>query len=205
MYSLAVNIDGFQKRRKSTAVFHVLAGCFILIGSANLAKHDQFQHLLSLLPGIIISLASIVYGFLRKRIDPSGKWNSYLRILQLVAFSKLAVSLSGSTNNWEFICMLLWAAISLLLLFSERRIFQDPHIRMNKEGILIPGIMDSHLLHWFEIQDVVIREDFITIFRESNKYLQFELNTDVSEAQRAEMHAFCTTALQNALKPSEIN
>ena len=62
-------------------------------------------------------------------------------------------------------------------MFSERRIFQQTTIYFSEDGIKIPGYYRDHLLKWNEISEVVVREDFLTLFNTSQS---IEANTSAS-------------------------
>ena len=89
------------------------------------------------------------------------------------------------------------------MLFTERKIFHDAQIILKKEGIFVPGYFNSHHFSWSMIKDVVIRNDYITIFRTNEKYLQFELVTDVDALAIEEMNGFCREQVNNIDKPIE--
>jgi hypothetical protein len=203
MYQLAVKIDGIEKRKRSTGLLHVLSGCFLLLGTANYAKYAHYQSLVSALPSLLIAIVSIAYGLFRTRFDVSAKYNPYIRILQFVGFAKLAVSMFGVGTTWDYVSMLLWSVVSLMLLFTERKIFHDAQIILKKEGIFVPGYFNSHHFSWSMIKDVVIRNDYITIFKTNEKYLQFELVIDIDALTIEEMNGFCREQVNNIDKPIE--
>jgi hypothetical protein len=76
-------------------------------------------------------------------------------------------------------------------MFSERKIFNETTIYFIEEGIKIPGYYTDHLVRWEEISEVVVREDFLTLFHINKKYLQFQVMQDLSTLEVAKMNAFC--------------
>ena len=76
-------------------------------------------------------------------------------------------------------------------MFSERRIFQETIIYFDENGIRIPGFYREHLVKWEEISDVVIREDFLTIFHVKKKYLQYQVMQNLSTLEMVKMNDYC--------------
>lgn len=204
MYPLAVKIESIEKRKRNTGLLHVFAGCFLVMGTATYFKTSHFQNLIAVFPSFIIALASIVYGLFRKKLDALAKYNPYLRILQFVGFAKLGISMIGLGSSWNYVSMLCWAVVSLLLLFTERRVFHDTDLVVKKEGIFIPGFFNRQL-PWSAIKDVVIRNDYITIFKTNEKYLQFELMSDIDALELQKLNAFCKEQVNEFAKPLESN
>jgi hypothetical protein len=91
----------------------------------------------------------------------------------------------------DYIGFLLFDLFWILLMFYEMWIFQQNTIYFKDEGIQIPGYYRDHLLKWEELSDVVVREDFVTIFNVNEKYLQYQVMQDLSILEVAKMNAFC--------------
>lgn len=204
MYLLAVKIESIEKRKRNTGLLHVFSGCFLLMGTATYFKTAHFQNLIAVIPSFLIAFASIVYGLFRNKLDAIAKYNPYLRILQFVAFAKLGISMIGPGSSWNYVSMLCWAVVSLLLLFTERRVFHDTDLIVKKEGIFIPGFFNRQL-PWSAIKEVVIRKDYITIFKTNEKYLQFELLSDIDTLELQKLNAFCKEQVNEIAKPLETN
>ncbi|MER3463785.1 MAG: hypothetical protein C4329_04560 [Chitinophagaceae bacterium] len=203
MYQLAVKIEGMEKRKRSTGLLHVLSGCFLLMGAANYFKYTHYQQFWSAAPSFAIALLSVVYGLFRTKWDVKAKYNPYMRLLQFVCFVKLGIAMVMVGGTWDYVSMLVWAAVSLMLLFTERKIFHDAQLLLKKDGIFIPGYFNSHHFNWSTLKDVVVRNDYITIFKANEKYLQFELLTDLNTLQLEEVNNFCKTQLNDINKPIE--
>ena len=85
-----------------------------------------------------------------------------------------------------------------VLLLTERKIFTETIIKLETEGIKIPGYYKEHLINWSEVENVVVREDFITIFHVKQKYLQFQVMQDLSTLETAKLNAFCKEMSEQA-------
>jgi len=198
MYSIAVKIDDFEKRRRSSALLHLAIGLFLLIKSADYYKYTEYKKFLPVAPLLIVASLSLFYGLFRKKLDVSGSANFWLRCFQLFAYVLLGFLLVGKASNFEIIIAFVFALFCLVLLFTERKIFTESIILLKEEGIIIPGYYKEHLVHWNEIENVVIREDFITIFHIKQKYLQFQVKQDLSTLELAKMNAFCSEKKEQA-------
>jgi len=81
--------------------------------------------------------------------------------------------------------------LCIVLMFSERKIFNDTTVYLNEDGIKIPGYYRDHLVKWNEVSEIVVREDFLTIFKNNKKYLQYQVVQDLSTLEVAKMNAYC--------------
>ncbi len=98
----------------------------------------------------------------------------------------------------EYTSVFMFALLSLMLMFSEKRIFQETIIYFSKMGVQIPGDYKDFLLLWKELSSVVVREDFITIFQQKDKYFQFQVMQDLSTLELAKLNAFCLEQIEQA-------
>ena len=198
MYSIAVKIDDFEKRRRSSALLHLAIGLFLLIKTADYYKYVQYRDFLPVAPGLIVAGLSLFYGLFRKRLDVTGRANFWLRCFQLLSYLLLGILLIGKGTAFEVTVAFLFAFFCGILLFTERKIFTDTIITLGEEGIKIPGYYREHLVSWNEVENVVIREDFITVFHIRQKYLQFQVLQDLSTLEIAKLNAFCKEMVDQA-------
>jgi hypothetical protein len=192
MYSVTVKIDGIESRRRSAGLLHVVNGFFLVAKAVDLYRMEAFRNFLPALPVLLIATPSLFYGFFRRRTDPFAKYNYILRLLQIIAFTYLGfMFLDSGGGSIHYIGVFIFALITILLLFSERRIFQETTIFFDEDGIRIPGYYRDHKVNWSELEDVSVREDFITLFHIRQKYLQYQVMQDLSTLEVAKLNAFC--------------
>ena len=195
MFSIVVKIEGIENRKRSAGLLHIAMGFYLIVRAGdyyNLLKPDAG---LTALPLFMIATLSLVYGFLRKKIDPNASYNYWLRSVQVLTFIVLGVVMIRIGRPMDYISLFIWAFLGILLMFSERRVFQDTVIYLDSQGIRIPGYYKEHLVPWEAISEVVVREDFITIFHKKQKYLQYRVLQDLSTLEVAKMNAFCKEKL----------
>jgi hypothetical protein len=200
MYSITVKIDDIEKRRRSAGLLHIVMGFFLIAKAADYYKHLGYKNFLPVIPVLLIAPFSLFYGLFRKKLDPSAQYNNWLRVLQAICFTVLGFLFINSENKIDYIVAFIFGFISLFLFFSERSIFNETTIFFDENGISIPGYYKEHLVKWEELEDVKLREDFITIFHAKQKYLQYQVMQDLSTLEVAKLNAFCREKIEQRQK-----
>lgn len=191
MYSVTVKIEGIESRRRSAGVLHVVVGFFMIFNASNYYRINNFKNLLPVAFVLLVASISLFYGFFRRRMDLSAHYNYWLRLVQVIGFTTLGFLAIGTGRPTDYIGVFVFALLCIVLMFSERRIFQETTIFFTEEGIKIPGYYRDHLVKWEELSEVIVREDFLTIFNTKEKYLQYQVMQDLSTLEVAKMNAFC--------------
>lgn len=202
MFSVNVIIEGIEKRRRSAGLLHLVVGFYLILNASIYYRSVDYRNFWPVLPVLLVGSFSIFYGFFRNRIDSAHRYNYWLRLLQVITFTGLGVLMIGVGRTMDQVSVFAFVFLSILLLFSERRIFQETTIHINEDGIRIPGYYRDYLVQWKDLSNVVIREDFITIFHRQKKYLQYQVMQDLSTLEVARMNAFCLERLE-AREPAE--
>ncbi len=195
MHKLAVKLEGIERRKRTTGLLHVAAGSFLLLQTFDFLRLSGAAFI-ALLPFFAAALACIAYGLLKKRYDPAAKYNAWLRLLEVCLFALLAISFIPLGKALPLLLLFAWSIGCLLLMFTERKIFQDAEMIFNAEGIFIPGYFTNRRLFWSGIADVVLRPDFVTIFKTDESYLQYEVLKKMDAAALDEIILYCRTQLQ---------
>ncbi len=99
-------------------------------------------------------------------------------------------------NIIDYLGLFIFAFLCLFVLFSEKKIFVDTIILLGDKGVLVPGYYKDHLIPWKDIKNLVVREDFLTLFHQKQKYLQFEVMQTLSPLELAKMNAFCKEKME---------
>lgn len=196
MYSIAVKIEGIESRKRSAGILHIVIGFFMIFNASNYYRFINYKNLFPVSFILLVASISLFYGFFRRKMDLSAHYNYYLRLVQVVSFTVLGFLMIATGRSSDYIGVFVFAILSIVLMFSERRIFQDTTVYFNDDGIKIPGYYSDHLLKWQEVSEVVVREDFLTIFNNNKKYLQYQVMQDLSTLEVAKMNAFCKEKLE---------
>ncbi len=200
MYKIRVKLEGIERRKRSTGLLHIVAGFFLIANAGDYYLHTNYSSFLTVIPIYIVAAISLLYGFLRKRIDPLAKYNHWVRMVQFLTFAVLAISMIGMVSGIKLFTIVLWAIVILFLMFTERKIFHDTDLQIKKEGIYVPGYFRSHLMPWHHVEDFVLRADYLTITRTNKKYVQLELLKDLELSEIEKINSFS----QDQIKEREI-
>lgn len=190
MLKIPVKIEGIERRKRSTGLLHVVAGFFLIANAGTYNQLHHYEHWLVVIPVYVIALLSLFYGFGRKRIDPLARYNHWLRMLQLGVFAVLGVLMINEGKSLTAASLFLWAGITLLLLFSERKVFHDTALQLKEDGIHVPGYFRDHVLPWSIIEELVLRQDYVTILRKDKKYVQLELLMPVAAEETEQINRY---------------
>lgn len=203
MYTVAVKIEGLEKRRRSTGLIHVIIGFFLLIKSLDLYKYIGERSVTPIVLFALVAVASLIYGFFRKRIDITAKHNAGLRLLQTVAFLSFGMIMYRLGNTIDYASLFIWSFLTFLLFLSEKKVFQETVITFMEDGIKIPGTYKEHMVRWEVLESVAVRHDFITLFHQGKKYLQYQVMQDLSELEVVKMNAFCKERIEASVVSRE--
>lgn len=96
---------------------------------------------------------------------------------------------------------LLIAGIFLIAALFERQVKFPSEIAFDASSIVINSFPKKHIF-WAEVQNVLIKDDFITIDLKNNKLIQKEINEPVSATITTEFNAFCAEQIANNASPA---
>jgi hypothetical protein len=93
MYSITVKIEGIESRRRSAGLLHIVIGFFLIAKGADYYKYIGYKNFLPALPILLVASFSLFYGFFRTKLDETGRFNQWLRWIQVVTFAVLGILL----------------------------------------------------------------------------------------------------------------
>lgn len=196
MYRVAVKIEGIENRRRSAVLLHAMMGLFLIVKASDYYRLIAYRNFLPVVPVLLVGSFSLFYGLFRRKVDTTHEYNDWLRLLQVLTFAVLGIMLVGVSRNLDYLTTFVFALLSLFLFFSERHLFDEAELFLEEQGIRIPGPSRRELLHWEQLNEVVVREDFVTLFQKKGKYLQFQVMQDLSTLEVAKMNAFCREKIE---------
>jgi hypothetical protein len=198
MHQIKIKVEGIERRKRSTGVLHIIAGLVLLTNANRYYKLLGYEHLTNVLPAFLIGLASILYGSLRKRIDPSAHYNHWMRMLQFLMFAVLGIFMQKGALTFGNSILFLWAVICICLLFTERKIFHDASLVFGPTNVSVPGYFSTHVIPWNRIENVVVRPDFVTIQYLNNKDVQYEMLRPIASSEIDIINHFCAKQIHSA-------
>jgi hypothetical protein len=196
MFSITVKIEAIESRKRNSGYLHMINGFFLIAKAAEYYRYIEYKSFFTVIPMLLIGSFSLFYGLFRKKVDISNRYNFWLRLLQGAAFLWLGIMMIYTGMFTYYISGFVFALLSFMLVFSERRIFEETTIFLDENGIKIPGNYRDHIIKWNELTEVIIREDFVTIFHVKQKYLQYQVMQDLSTLEVAKMNAFCREKIE---------
>jgi hypothetical protein len=196
MYSVSLKIDGIESWRRSAGILHIVVGFFLILNTKKYLDLSERDNTFLVLSVLCVAIASLAYGFFRRKIDLLAKYNFALRVLQVITFLVLGFHIVDLGTPIDYIGIFLFVVLCLILMFSERRVFQQTVIILDDNGVKIPGLYTDHLVKWQDLSEVVVREDFLTLFHIKKKYLQYQVVQDLSIIEVNKLDLFCKEQIE---------
>jgi hypothetical protein len=194
MFNVPVKLESIENRKRGAGVLHVLAGLFFAIKLNELLTGESSNILLSSVI-IVVAIISIGYGLFRRKLDPNSKYNSFIRLLQFFGFILLGIFLIN-INSAHSIAYFAWAAVTLILFFAERKVFNNTNLKIAEAGIHVPGFFSTHVIPWNVVERFVLRPDYLTIFRTNQKFVQLEITQQVDNREIEKINEFSKNQIE---------
>lgn len=205
MYIVAVKIEGIESRRRSAGLMHLLIGFYLFIKAAGYQSDLRVAHAILIYPVYAVAILSLGYGFFRKQFDKRNAYNVAFRVLEIGALLTLGVLMANLGRTLDAVTLFVWVPLGVLLMISEKRVFKETTLLFEEHGIKIPGYYKDHLVPWAQLAEVVVREDFVTIFHSRKKYLQYQVMQDLSTLEVAKMNSFCKEKIEQVTSVTSSN
>jgi protein-S-isoprenylcysteine O-methyltransferase Ste14 len=195
MFSLRILHPNTSTRLRLQPAMHGLIGVLFLfnaIGIYRSAEPNWFMVGYFLLLG----LASIAFPFFIRRIKQFTAANTIARLIQ--AFVCLTGCLYFLSHMMPGIGMLLFlVGLGLGYIgWSEVKIFQPVLITLDNTGITVPATFGKRLIGWNQLNNVILRDDLLTIDFKNNKIMHLEILDDLDAAKRTVINDFSKSRIQ---------
>jgi len=191
-YRIPISYLPYEKQIRSARLLHLLTS-FLFMFNAWIDFQQATPSLLFVVVQIACSLlifSHVIFG--KKLNSDAARSNIFFRLLEIAGFVFAAWYFFSALNSPLQGSLVVATLIGLLyLLFMERNIFKPVDVLLNEKGICLPGMNRSQLLSWKEIDNLRIRNDFISINTKDNRFLQYEINRILSDAEIDEMNSWC--------------
>jgi hypothetical protein len=198
MFYIPVQLSGLQKRRRAIGLLQLVAGFFLIANSESAVVVLQYSRLTDLAPLYFVAAVSLVYGLFRKKLDPNGMANLWIRLLQTITFLSLAIAFVQADNWGKATPVLIWAGLAAMLAFTERVALRKPQLLVSAAGLSFPNGFTSKKLDWGEVESITLRPDFLTLHLPANKFLQLELQEPLNPDAAEKLQDFCRNQIQKA-------
>lgn len=189
-YSIPIRFEPFERQKKAARLVHFLAA-FLMLANAWGDFNQPTPNLLFTVVQIAGSLITLVYAFAGKKILGTSR-NGLFRIMEALIFVFAAWYFYSKMNLHLMGLLQILAAVGLIMLFiTERTIFTPTVVTIDEKGITTPNNIKNRFMPWASIDNMLIKNDFVSINTIHNHFIQYETNVMLSELQMDEMNAFC--------------
>lgn len=191
-YSIPIFFEPFERQKKAARLIHLLAG-FLMLANAWGDFNQPTPSLFFTVVQIAGALLTIVFALAGKKLFQLHKSTHRLfRLMEAIIFVYAAWYFFEVMNLRMMGFLQIVAAIGLLLLFStEKNIFSPTAVTIDEKGITTPGNRKNRFMPWSSIDNILIKNDFVSVNTKQNHFIQFETGSILSELQMDEMNAFC--------------
>jgi hypothetical protein len=173
---------------------HMLIGILFLLNGIGIYKTPTPNWSMAVF-FLILGFASIAFPFFMKRFSNIQAANSLTRMIQ--AFTCFTGCLYFLENKEPLIglLLLLTGAASAYIGYAEYKIFQPAFARIDMMGIILPTTFSQRLIGWNQLNNVILRDDLLTLDFKNNKVMQLEVLDETGLVTAEEMNAFFKSRL----------
>lgn len=194
MYKFRILHPNAITKLRMQPVMHGMIGILFLFNVIGVYKMEDPNWLMALL-FIALGTASLAFPFMMRKMRKMSETNSVLRLLQV--FTLFSGSLFFLSHMQPIIGgTLLLAGLGVAYTaYAEYRIMQPAYVRLEDGGITLPTVFGEKYHRWNEMNNVILRNDILTLDFRTNKVLQLEVLDEYSPAQTAEINAYFQSRL----------
>ncbi|CAL1517598.1 hypothetical protein [Chitinophaga sp. MM2321] len=189
MYKLRILHPNAASRLRLLPAMHGLTGILFLFNAIGVYRGPQPNWILA---GFFLALggASLLFPFRMKRFKKFGEANSVARLVQ--SFVCLTASLYFLSHA-QVITGLIVFAVGLGLAYigwAEYKTFQAVFVKIDMTGISVPTSFSEKLIGWNELNNVILRNDLLTMDFKNNRILHLDVLDEPTKEQWETMNAF---------------
>lgn len=192
VYQIPIRYLPFEKQIKAARLLHLLCS-FLFLFNAWVDFNQPTASPLFVVTQIACFLLIICYVFFGKYLAPSPKKAHFVfRLMETFACLYAA---------WYFLQVLNLPFQSTLevitfigilyLMMMERNLFREVNISLDEKGIRLPSFSTNKRIPWSQIEQMRIRNDFISINTTDNRFLQYEISKVLTDTEIDTMNAWC--------------
>ncbi|MBW8687696.1 hypothetical protein [Chitinophaga rhizophila] len=188
-YRIRILHPNAMTRLRLQPVMHGLAGILFLmngIGTYNSPSPNWAMAIFF----IVLGLGSLAFPFVMRRFRNIQSANSMARLIQ--AFVSLTGCLFFLSHMQPLIGILLFLTgiASAYIGWAEYKIFQPCYVKIDMMGLALPGTFSDRTIGWNQLNNVILRNDLLTIDFKNNKVLQLEVLDERGATTVDEMNHF---------------
>lgn len=190
-YKIPILFEPFQKQKKAARLLHLLAG-FLMIANAWGDFKQPTPHLVFVVIQVAGAILAILFALTGKTLFPNrSAANGLFRLAEAAILFYAASYFFGMNLTFMGMLQIVGGLGLLLLFFTERKIFADCFVTIDEKGVHTPNNIKDRLIEWKDIDNMLIKNDFVSINTKQNQFIQYETDVMLSELQMDEMNEFC--------------
>ena len=193
-YKLRILHPNTLTRLRLQPVMHMLIGLLFLLNGIGIYK--------SIVPNLgmtifffVLGFASIGFPFFMKRFSNIQSANSLTRMIQSFTCFTGCLYFLSHMEPMIGLLLLLTGIASAYIGWAEYKIFQPAFISIDITGITIPTTFSERLIGWNQLNNVILRDDLLTLDFKNNKILQLEVLDETGVVTAEEMNKFFKSRL----------
>lgn len=159
---------------------------------------DNYLYTISIC--ITIAFLFFIIPFILYKKNKLWKWNAIIRYTESFIITIGSIALLMHTVVWLKINGILWSILFIFLAKAEASAFKPQQITITTNEIKYSHILYPIVIQWNTIEKIIIRPDYISIFKKNGRYLQFEITDDLSDAQLIEINELCAKLIVDNAK-----
>lgn len=193
-YKIRILHPNAVTRLRLQPVMHGLAGILFLLNGIGIYRSPQPNWGMAVF-FLLMGFASLLFPFVMKKFSNIQAANSLARLVQ--AFVSFTGCLYFLSHMQPLIggLLLLTGIASAYIGWAEYKIFQPCFVKTDNMGITLPATFSERLIGWNQLNNVVLRNDLLTLDFKNNKVLQLEVLDEISIATTEEMNAYFRSRL----------
>jgi len=190
-YKVPIFFEPFEKQKKAARLLHLLAG-FLMMANAWGDYKQPTPDLLFVVVQVAGAILSVLFAVAGKRMfSNSAAMNGIFRLGEAGVLFYAAWYSFGMNFSFMGTLQIIGGLGLLLLFFTERKIFSASYVSIEEKGIYTPNNMGNRLIEWKDVDNMLIKNDFVSINTKQNQFIQYETGIVLSELQMDEINAFC--------------
>lgn len=194
MYKFRILHPNAITKLRMQPVMHGMIGILFLFNVIGVYKMQDPNWGMALL-FIALGTASLAFPFMMRKMQKMSETNSVLRLLQV--FTLLSGSLFFLSHMQPIIGgTLLLAGLGVAYTgYAEYRIMQPAYVETDNAGVSLPTVFGRKRFGWNEMNNVILRNDLLTLDFRNNKVLQLDVLDEFSASQTADINKFFQSRL----------
>lgn len=193
-YKLRILHPNTVTRLRLQPVMHMLIGILFLLNGIGIYK--------SVVPNwsmtfffFVLGFGSVAFPFFMKRFSNIQAANSLTRMIQsFTCFTGCLYFLSHVEPMIGFLLLLTGVAAAYIG-WAEYKIFQPAFAKIDITGVTLPTTFSERLIGWNQLNNVILRDDLLTLDFKNNKVLQLEVLDETGVVTAEEMNKFFKSRL----------